>query len=130
MKYFYFWTVFFIFKHKKVQTSQIQMNDFAGNYHKNKFWQILNPLQLLPLDYSNRPQLDALLTDPRGVARVDHVCHVFVRLRRFLHDQFRRRHPDRDALRGKLVQDFLIVKSASWFRSVKLGNKITVGPDG
>ena len=89
------------------------MNDFAGNYHKNKFWQILNPLQLLPLDYSNRPQLDALLTDPRGVARVDHVCHVFVRLRRFLHDQFRRRHPDRDALRGKLVQDFLIVKSAS-----------------
>ena len=41
----------------------------------------------LTLDDSDGPQLDALLADAGGVAGVDHVGHVLVRLRRLFHDQ-------------------------------------------
>ena len=67
----------------------------------------------LALDDTDRPQLDALLADAGRVAGVHHVCHVLVRLGRFFHDQFGRRHPDGNALLGKFVQDFLVIEVAA-----------------
>ena len=67
----------------------------------------------LAFDDADRPQLDALLADAGRVAGVHHVGHVLVRLGRFFHDQFGRRHPDGNALLGKFVQDFLVIEVAA-----------------
>ena len=67
----------------------------------------------LALDDADRPQLDALFADSGRVTGVHHVGHVLVRLGRFFHDQFGRRHPDGNALLGKFVQDFLVIDVAA-----------------
>mmetsp|Transcript_44211 Transcript_44211/g.77086 ORF Transcript_44211/g.77086 Transcript_44211/m.77086 type:complete len:201 (-) Transcript_44211:938-1540(-) len=47
------------------------------------------------------------------MASVHHLRHIFVRLRRFLHDQLRRSDTDGDTLRGQLVQYLLILQCAA-----------------
>jgi len=64
------------------------------------------------LDDSNGSEFDGFFADAGGVASVDDLHHVLVRLGRLLHHQFGGGHPDGDAALLQLVQHLLVANVA------------------
>lgn len=86
---------------------------------QNKFLRNVKNDSWLSFNNSNWPQFDALLADSGSVTSVDHVCHILVRLGRFLHHQFWRCNTNWDSFSRQFIQDFLVIDVSSRFGSEK-----------